>query len=280
MNLGYIAIVSFMFMMHVITAVPLMILYFCEMMYTHIVPSVGVVAAVRDAKAAMFRAVYETIDAVFFRMRVRSVIDPKVLHSGTYVFAPNHSSMFDFFLLMLWPSRVFFVVKDSFRWIPFIGFNLSHARCLFKDRSRRDAFVSRAVHRIQKTGESFCIFPEGTRVYDRGPMSACVRSGFVHVAQQAGVPILPLYHTLIDVVDDSTCTYNWHMRGRVITLVGNPIPPTNDAEQMLADYIKEMHRLYKDATSAMQRTTDAENVLKTYPHGTYASTFALHQQIS
>ena len=58
-------------------------------------------------------------------------------------------------------------------------------------RGERDIDSFKSSMRALKSGEKLALFPEGTRV--RGSDSVAAKSGAVHMAARAGVPIVPVY---------------------------------------------------------------------------------------
>jgi len=124
------------------------------------------------------------------RVKVRGLcnIDPE----KSYIYMPNHQSLFDIPILTAY-------LKVQFRWlakvelfhIPVFGQAMQHAGYISIDRTnRKAAFESlRKAAEIIRNGVSVLIFPEGTR--SRDGISSFKKGGFV-LAVDSGVPIIPI----------------------------------------------------------------------------------------
>lgn len=110
-----------------------------------------------------------------------------------YVFAANHLSSVDIFALFVaLPVNIRFIAKKQLGRIPLFGWAMAAGRFIFIDRKNPVAArrsIDRAAARI-RAGSSVAIFPEGTRSRD-GLLGPFKKGGF-HLAQQAGVPVVPI----------------------------------------------------------------------------------------
>ena len=110
-----------------------------------------------------------------------------------YVFAANHRSNFDIFVLVaVLPGRFLWVAKKSLFGIPVLGQALSRMGSIPVDRDNlRSAVKSldRATA-IVKRGVSLIIFPEGTRALTRELLP--FKKGVFIMAIKAGQPIVPV----------------------------------------------------------------------------------------
>jgi 1-acyl-sn-glycerol-3-phosphate acyltransferase len=110
-----------------------------------------------------------------------------------YVFAANHRSNFDIFILTaILPGRLMFVAKKSLFQIPVFGQALIRMGSVPLDRSNiKQAIKSldKAAARVQ-AGASMIIFPEGTRVPT--PELIPFKKGVFVMATKAGQPIVPV----------------------------------------------------------------------------------------
>lgn len=111
----------------------------------------------------------------------------------SYVFAANHLSSVDIFALFVaLPVNIRFIAKKQLSRIPLFGWAMAAGRFIFIDRKNPIAArrsIDRAAERI-RDGSSVAIFPEGTRSRD-GLLGPFKKGGF-HLAQQAGVPVVPV----------------------------------------------------------------------------------------
>ena len=110
-----------------------------------------------------------------------------------YVFAANHLSMFDIWVLLAClPFSVRFVAKASlFQW-PLLGWHLRQSGNIRVDRHHPRRTI-RAFHGAGgkiRAGVSFVVFPEGMRT--RGEKVAPFKRGSFVLARHAGAPIVPI----------------------------------------------------------------------------------------
>jgi len=110
-----------------------------------------------------------------------------------YVFMANHASSLDIWAVFVAiPRRIRLIAKKQLARIPFFGWVMWAGRFIFIDRQNGVAArrsIDLAGQRIHD-GVSVLIFPEGTRTRD-GTLGAFKKGGF-HLAQKAGVPIVPV----------------------------------------------------------------------------------------
>jgi 1-acyl-sn-glycerol-3-phosphate acyltransferase len=125
-------------------------------------------------------------------MRVRAE-GLEYIPDGVCLFVSNHTSNADIpALLSVIPRRIAFVAKESLFHIPLVGIAFRLALFVPVDRNHREsamASVKRAVQRV-KAGNSFLVFPEGTRSPD-GRLQPFKKGSFV-MAIEAEVPVVPV----------------------------------------------------------------------------------------
>ena len=112
---------------------------------------------------------------------------------GTYIFAVNHSSMFDILVLMAaLPVQFRWMAKEELFRIPVLGRGMKACGYIPVNRTNPREGVrslTRAAEKI-KAGSSVIIFPEGTRSRS-GQIQEFKRGGFT-LAVQSGRPIVPV----------------------------------------------------------------------------------------
>lgn len=110
-----------------------------------------------------------------------------------YIFASNHTSMFDIFTLLAFlPAQFRFLSKESLFKLPLFGWVMRRAQYIPIDRANaRDGIRSleEAAKRV-RDGASVIIYPEGTRSRD-GQIHEFKRGGFL-LAVKTGLPIIPV----------------------------------------------------------------------------------------
>jgi 1-acyl-sn-glycerol-3-phosphate acyltransferase len=121
------------------------------------------------------------------------VVGKEKIPTGVCLFVANHTSSADAPAVVgAIPRRIAILLKESlFRW-PIVGQAFTLARFIPVDRSAREsaiASVEKATEAL-RTGQSFLIYPEGTRSPD-GRLQE-FKKGAVVMAIKAGVPIVPI----------------------------------------------------------------------------------------
>ena len=110
-----------------------------------------------------------------------------------YVFAANHQSQFDIFVLLAHlPIQFRWLAKKELFRIPIFGLAMKGAGYIPIDRSHRKAAfesIDVAAARVRE-GTSIVIFPEGTRSLD-GRLKPFKKGGF-HLAIKSKRPIVPV----------------------------------------------------------------------------------------
>jgi 1-acyl-sn-glycerol-3-phosphate acyltransferase len=127
------------------------------------------------------------------RVKVTVRMHGELERGQPYVFVANHLSSVDIWTLYVaLPVKLRFIAKKQLGQIPLFGWAMAAGRFIFIDRQNSAAArrsIQRAAERI-RDGSSVAIFPEGTRSRDGllGPF----KKGGIHLAAQAGVPIVPV----------------------------------------------------------------------------------------
>jgi len=120
----------------------------------------------------------------------RSLLD----QMGPAIYVANHSSSLDMFVFgWVCPPGTCGVAKKEIVWAPFVGPIIWLSGFLLIDRSNPAKALSsmrRSAQFLQSNGLSAWIMPEGTRSLD-GSLGTFKR-GFVHMALQSQLPIIPL----------------------------------------------------------------------------------------
>jgi 1-acyl-sn-glycerol-3-phosphate acyltransferase len=125
-------------------------------------------------------------------VRVR-VVGKERVPPGACLFVANHTSSADAPAVVgAIPRRIAILLKESLFRYPIVGQAFRLARFIPVNRRERDAAVEsleRAIAEL-RAGQSFLIYPEGTRSPD-GRLQE-FKKGAVVVAIKAGVPIVPM----------------------------------------------------------------------------------------
>ena len=133
--------------------------------------------------------------SILFTSGVRVQVDGlhRIDPHQAYVFAANHQSQFDIFVLLAHlPIQFRWLAKKELFRIPILGLAMKGAGYISIDRNdRKAAFksIDLAAARV-RDGTSIVIFPEGTRSLD-GRLKYFKKGGF-HLAIKAKRPIVPV----------------------------------------------------------------------------------------
>ncbi len=170
------------------------------------------------------------------------------------IYAANHQSAFDIFVLLAVLPPVKFLAKIELFSIPLFGIALARAGSLPVDRSNRQAAVKsidRAAQAVRE-GSSIIIFPEGTRSPTK-EMLQFKKGGFV-LAIKSGQPIVPISISGAGAV----LPRGWGRvhRGPIKVVIDRPIP---------TDTYK---RKNKDELMALLREVIERNYDPDYPKNT------------
>lgn len=115
------------------------------------------------------------------------------LPEGPVLFVSNHEGNFDIpVLLSTIPKPFGFISKKEVKKLPIIRMYMEQMNCVFLDRTDRRSALKSITDTVGKLkeGHSILIFPEGTR--SKGQGLGEFKSGFMRIAKDAGVPILPI----------------------------------------------------------------------------------------
>src|SRR5438477_802028 len=130
------------------------------------------------------------VRAVGVKVRVKGL---ERIPPGVCLFAANHTSSADAPAVVgAIPRRIAILLKESlFKW-PIVGQAFLAAQFIPVNRSARESAISSVEKATEalKAGQSFLIYPEGTRSPD-GRLQE-FKKGAVVMAIKAGVPIVPM----------------------------------------------------------------------------------------
>ena len=115
------------------------------------------------------------------------------LPEGSVLFVSNHEGNFDIPTLLTHIPKPFgFISKIEIKKVPLVAKWMEEMNCVFLDRTNRKSSyrsIQDTVSHLQN-GHSILMFPEGTR--SKGQGIGAFKSGFVRIAKDADVPIVPI----------------------------------------------------------------------------------------
>lgn len=174
----------------------------------------------------------------FVRVTVkgRENIDPKV----SYVFVANHQGAYDIFTVYGYLGHNFrWMMKQSLRKIPFVGWACAWSRQIFVDNSSASA-TRRTMQEAEQQlsgGMSLVVFPEGARSWT-GKMSRFKKGAF-RLAIEFNLPVVPL--TIDGAFDVLPRFKKMPNSGHICLTIHKPIYPSADGHD-LSELMEESYR--------------------------------------
>jgi lysophosphatidate acyltransferase len=138
----------------------------------------------------------------------------------------NHQSALDILILgRIFPKGCTVTSKKSLKWVPILGWFMALSGTFFLDRSNRERSVktlNKALQELKDKKRGLYIFPEGTRSYAQTPMLLPFKKGAFHLAQQGGIPVIPIIvSNTSSLINHKTKTFE---TGEIIIKVLDPMP--------------------------------------------------------
>lgn len=133
------------------------------------------------------------INTIMVPMFIKVVGKENVEKNQSYIFAANHLSLVDIFIIYGWlPADFRWVMKIELRKVPVLGYSCYKLGHIFVDRSNHEAAiasVNSAKEKI-KNGTSIMFFAEGRRSDDGKLLD--LKKGAFRFAIDIGLPIIPV----------------------------------------------------------------------------------------
>ena len=179
------------------------------------------------------------------------------LPEGPVLFVSNHEGNFDIpVLLSKIPKPFGFISKKEVKKLPIIPLYMEQMNCVFLDRTDRRSALKSITDTVDKLkeGHSILIFPEGTR--SKGEGLGEFKSGFMRIARDSGVPILPI--AILGTSDIMEKNNNKVLPADVAVQLLDPIPPdvieqlaTKEAISLVRSKIEEtIAELYRQKNNS------------------------------
>lgn len=166
----------------------------------------------------------------------RENIDPKV----SYVFVANHQGAYDIFTVYGYLGHNFrWMMKQSLRKIPFVGWACAWSRQIFVDNSSASA-TRRTMQEAEQQlsgAMSLVVFPEGARSWT-GKMSRFKKGAF-RLAIEFNLPVVPL--TIDGAFDVLPRFKKMPNPGHICLTIHKPIYPSADGHD-LSELMEESYR--------------------------------------
>lgn len=183
-----------------------------------------------------------------FGVEVEIRRSPDIVQAMPCVFVANHQNNYDLFTISgALITGTVTIGKKSLKFIPFFGQLYWLSGNIMIDRNNKSRAVGAmqgAVERIQKDKVSVWVFPEGTRSYGRGLLP--FKTGAFHIAQQAGVPIVPI---CMSQTHGKIKLNRWN-NGKIIIEFLPPLMPEEFAVPV-REVAQQVHQLMADKIAAL-----------------------------
>ena len=174
----------------------------------------------------------------------RGNIDPHT----SYVFVANHQGAYDIFTVYGYLGHNFrWMMKQSLRKIPFVGWACAWSQQIFVDNSSASA-TRRTMQQAERQlsgGMSLVVFPEGARSWT-GEM-ARFKKGAFRLAIEFNVPGVPL--TIDGAVDVLPRFKKMPVPGHICLTIHKPIHPSADGH----DQARLMEESYREIESGLHK---------------------------
>jgi 1-acyl-sn-glycerol-3-phosphate acyltransferase len=170
----------------------------------------------------------------------------------SYIIMSNHQSQFDILSFYgHWGRQFRWVMKESLRRFPGIGWYCSAGGHIFLDRSSHERAVEslKAARPLLADGISVVMFPEGTRSRD-GRLQSFKKGGFM-MALELGLPILPISISgSRHVLPPDTL---WLLPGSIRIQVHPPIDPAAYGPDGRDHLVADVHATIASGLSPFER---------------------------
>ncbi|RKP30458.1 1-acylglycerol-3-phosphate O [Metschnikowia bicuspidata] len=164
----------------------------------------------------------------------------------------NHQSALDILVISkLFQPGYTVVAKKGLKYIPFLGWFMLALGTFFLDRAKSEKarkVLASALVALKTQKRSIFMFPEGTRLTTQKLELLPFKKGAFHLAQQAGIPVVPVaVCNYSSVFHSATRTFN---RGEIIIEMLEPRP--TDGLQTREDILKFSEETREDCLKKIE----------------------------
>lgn len=141
-----------------------------------------------------YRIIYTIVAPFVHLLFPCRVVGMENLPEGGALLCANHASGWDPIVIGLnlpRDSRLTVMAKDQLFRIPLLGLFLRKLGIFPVKRGGSDLTAMKTAIRVLSGGNRLLVFPEGTRVEERGDVEA--KGGVTMLAVRTGVPMIPIY---------------------------------------------------------------------------------------
>jgi 1-acyl-sn-glycerol-3-phosphate acyltransferase len=175
----------------------------------------------------------------------------KLNKKQSYVFVSNHQSAYDIFLIYGYLGQpIKWVMKQSLRKIPLVGFACEKAGFIFVDNSTPQAAartINEAEQRL-KNGASIAIFPEGSRT-KTGKINP-FKKGAYQMALNLQLPVVPVtINGSYEVMPRHSYLIYPH---KMELIIHEPIPTDSIRSENLRETTQNIRRLLDESKQKIE----------------------------
>ena len=174
----------------------LSLIFIIQMYLAMVVVAVGFAPWALFSRDGAFAACHAYCRWVIFTARVLCNLRTEVRGTpptGNVVVAAKHQSFFDIIVIFNAVPRGKFIMKRELLWAPFLGQYAMRIGCVFVDRGKRGAAITKMKADVAKSAANpgqLIIYPQGTRVAPGVSRPYKVGTGLIYQQlEQACVPV-------------------------------------------------------------------------------------------
>ncbi|MCF8484336.1 MAG: 1-acyl-sn-glycerol-3-phosphate acyltransferase [Rhodobacteraceae bacterium] len=174
----------------------LSLIFIIQMYIAMVVVAVGFAPWALFSRDGAFAACHAYCRWVIFTARVLCNLRTEVRGTpptGNVVVAAKHQSFFDIIVIFNAVPRGKFIMKRELLWAPFLGQYAMRIGCVFVDRGKRGAAITKMKADVAKSAADpgqLIIYPQGTRVAPGVSRPYKVGTGLIYQQlEQACVPV-------------------------------------------------------------------------------------------
>jgi len=209
------------------------------------------------------------LDRIFFQSFFLNEY-PK--NNGRHLLLNNHSTSFDGYLAHIINNNYVSIAKDVLIYIPFLGQSFWLLDYIFVKRSDKNSRNNTKNKMIQKINENYIIqlFPQGTRERNKffKKNEIVLKKGSIEIAVENNIPILLLYHSVENVIDDVNMLFYFDKKvyadiSNFITLPNeyNELPLQEKVDILYKIVYDEFIRLEKNVLDRIELDNKLDNKL-------------------
>ncbi|KAH3674627.1 hypothetical protein WICMUC_003173 [Wickerhamomyces mucosus] len=210
------------------------------------------------------------------------LINGETLDKLPAIIIGNHQSVLDILILgRIFPKGCSVTSKKSLKYVPFLGWFMSLSGAFFIDRKNTESaknVLNAGLKNIKDKKRAIFLFAEGKRTYAIEPTLLPLKKGAFHMAQQVGIPIIPIVASnLSTVYHYDTLTFE---SGEIIIRVLDPVPTEGLTKDDITPLSEKVHdEMLQNILEIGYSIPDNKDLIKSITNETLESTSQDYQTI-